>query len=568
MSKSRFMKLAIFVMLMPSSAAAFKGFGKDGKTAEVKLIELPVGGAEAAKANKTKIEGWTDANSDAREAASAIRCIDSLRDSPVDSNSADKLAEIAGLANKIKEKIYAIHVTTATTTGNAKREAAGKLVTAATQATQAGSREAIAEVYRLLEVLTQVEDRTEIEAEIKKVKPKKASVVDAAIAALVDEKERAALDEQIKKLNEDIVVLYNAENMKEVNSAYAAARLKRGDAERILSAEVPKYLDKIYEEQNCDDSNVLCLDTEGLPIKSDLLPATLAAGKKIKVVVITEVDNEDSFFVSFSEIERVNVLINPDKPATGEQTEQVTDPCELISEEEFGYKVAVAENFTIPKSIGVVEVSIDFKRIPKAKGEKPVTASYGAYIEHGKYYIDLGLFVPFAIAGKRKVVARQIGQERYLAVETDLSVTAGLAMNVFPGGRRRGEFTPWSNLRCPAEAKGIALRNCRRRARARPWAELLGLQIGADLDVRDPIDQFYFGLVLEPVTGVTLSSGVAVMKIDHLKAGLSEGQLVASDDDMVARQLYGVRPFLSFGLSLDLVQAIRAARERLAAQKP
>ena len=94
-------------------------------------------------------------------------------------------------------------------------------------------------------------------------------------------------------------------------------------------------------------------------------------------------------------------------------------------------------------------------------------------VDHGVELAPFGLFVPFAIAGKRKV-ARQIEQERYLAVETDLNVTAGLAMNVFPGDRRRGEFTPWSNLRCP----GTPTTGGSKTLKARHWIFFLTIICG------------------------------------------------------------------------------------------
>lgn len=284
----------------------------------------------------------------------------------------------------------------------------------------------------------------------------------------------------------------------------------------------------------------------------------MKAGTKMRVVVIAPVENQDSFSIGMAEIARVDVLIRDQPEPAAEEGAEV---CQRKTAAEVGYVVKASQEFTVPKSLGVTDVSITIQ-------SNSSTRTFESAIDHGYYYVDLGLFVPFTVNGKRTIDARNVGSERYVTVDDDLRVTAGIAMNVFPGGRRRGELTPWSNLpECSGnETTKSDKRACKRALRS--WAEFMGLQIGADLDVRDPIDQFYFGVVFEPVSGVTFSVGPAIMKVDRLPAGVVQGQLVTSDADLEPRSRYEARFYGSFGLSLDLVQAVRALRDRLEKEKP
>lgn len=332
-------------------------------------------------------------------------------------------------------------------------------------------------------------------------------------------------------------------------------------AEAAVKSQQSAAQTQVAKDHDCDAADVLCLDEFGQALDGGL-PHVLAQGRVVTVKVITPVANDDAIRLTIHETTRSSVTI--EKQAPEEPKQSSAAPCALVPDEEIGFKIAATESFTVPKSLAIVEVVVEFERTPKA-GE-PIVARHRAWIDHGYYFVSVGLLFPFVPDGKQEVAARMIGTERYLALERDLHVTAGLAVNVFPGGRRRGELSPWSNLRC--DTSMVDQSDCKKRRHRRHAAELLGLQFGTDLDVRDPLDQFYIGVVLEPVTGVTLSGGAAVLEMDELGIGLSPGQLVASDANLIARQRYYVKPYFAFGLGLDLVAAIRAARDRAEQLKP
>ncbi len=385
------------------------------------------------------------------------------------------------------------------------------------------------------------------------------SATDAAAA-------RAKLAEAVSQILEP---RWNYQINEETKPKYTEAKNLATKAKQQYDKAIVDVREKFMKDIGCDRPDILCFDADG-NIGGAGLGSPIRAGTRFQVLAFGEIGKYENHTITFelTEIKEISVVIEPGKTATGEQ--RSTDACTIaVPDDAVGYEVLQTKTFTVPKTLGVTDIAVEYTL---SKAGKNVATGLGVTeIDHGKYYIDVGLFVPFVPFGKRTVTARPVGGERYLVVDSDLHITAGLAMNVFPGGRRRGELTPWSN-RPPCwmlrNTKNNNNNNAKKQCHAAVAGELIGLQLGADLDIRDPIDQFYFGLVFEPVTGLTLSIGGAVIAMDDLGPGRAEGQLVASDADLDPSTKYRVRPYTSFGLSLDLVQALRAARERFIAERP
>ncbi|MBL9020870.1 MAG: hypothetical protein JNL21_01670 [Myxococcales bacterium] len=188
-------------------------------------------------------------------------------------------------------------------------------------------------------------------------------------------------------------------------------------------------------------------------------------------------------------------------------------------------------------------VRISFDRRATANSDA-ITASsvHSVDIDHGRYFWSAAVLVPFVFAGERDVIQGMIpgSSGRQIAVSEDLLVTAALMAHVYPCGRRRGLISTF-------QRSGSALA---------VFCDLFGLQAGLDLDFSDPTDQFYFGALLEPVSGFSLSGGAAVLKGEFLPNGFSEGML--SPKNLEVREEYMVRGYFGVSLSIDIIETIAA----------
>jgi hypothetical protein len=154
--------------------------------------------------------------------------------------------------------------------------------------------------------------------------------------------------------------------------------------------------------------------------------------------------------------------------------------------------------------------------------------------------------VPFVPDGSRKLVGAPIegSADRRLAVVEDWHITAALMLNVYPFGRRRGEVAAFTRFLEEPDAT---------------VADLVGFQFGLDLDLSEPLDQWYFGLVLEPITGFSVDGGLALLQQDFLPRGFAEGMLVPAGGIPEPSPRYVVRPYFGVTLSLDIIETLATA---------
>lgn len=106
-----------------------------------------------------------------------------------------------------------------------------------------------------------------------------------------------------------------------------------------------------------------------------------------------------------------------------------------------------------------------------------------------------------------------------------------------------------------AEAK-----RCRHLRRARYAANSLGVQLGIGLDLGKFGDEFYTGLFFEPVVGLNIGAGMAIIKGDELNPGYALGQIVdPSQTSAYGSESFMIRPYVGISLSFDIIRNIRAA---------
>ncbi|EYF01940.1 Hypothetical protein CAP_7558 [Chondromyces apiculatus DSM 436] len=162
-------------------------------------------------------------------------------------------------------------------------------------------------------------------------------------------------------------------------------------------------------------------------------------------------------------------------------------------------------------------------------------------IDHGKYYYEVGLLVPFIVNGARTVTLTPLsatGGERRISVVEDSVVRPALALSLFPWGRRQARVSAWGPFRC---------------------GDLFGVQLGVDLDLGDPFNRIYVGGVLEPVAGLSVNLGLAMVKGQFVPSGYAAGTVLSVEDTFTPDTRYMPRLYLGATVTTDVLTTIKGA---------
>lgn len=354
---------------------------------------------------------------------------------------------------------------------------------------------------------------------------------------------------------------------------YLVAVTELPDLGTLYEERLLDHVDQIARRHGCRKNGILCLTIDGALFgseegASELEPGfvgRLRANSHVTVHVFGQANEvgdstaavRDSITLKMGEIERTSALTRDDTKQSGLRCGNV----------EAGYVLVKSEVLTVPNRISAREAEVQFTRTPANTAQAPVQARYAAQIEHGHYYVDVGLMVPFVLDGQQTLTDRAENGARYVLLERKLLVTAALALNVFPGGRRKDALTPFGDLGCDPRLEARELKRCRRRAVGRPFAELFGFQLGVDLDITNLTDRFFFGVVIEPLTGLTFSTGLAVIEVEEPRDRVYEGQLVTMESDLAPVRRHRPRWYGAFVLSYDLVRFVQQVRARFEGER-
>ncbi|HKQ71840.1 MAG TPA: hypothetical protein VJT73_20995, partial [Polyangiaceae bacterium] len=184
-------------------------------------------------------------------------------------------------------------------------------------------------------------------------------------------------------------------------------------------------------------------------------------------------------------------------------------------------------------------IAVDFARTERGSHTPSVEKHYDLSIDNGRYYVEPALLVPFVYHGVRTIdlAPTASGTERALGLRQDWLVTAAAMINVFPLGRQKGQLS--------------SFRECRTRYCMENW---LGVQFGTGLNA--PLEDWYLGLVFEPISGLTLNAGGAMMKGEFLARGRAFGQLLPSSTAAFKHSDYMLRPYFGISFTLDILETL------------
>ncbi|WP_437498560.1 hypothetical protein [Sorangium sp. So ce1099] len=297
--------------------------------------------------------------------------------------------------------------------------------------------------------------------------------------------------------------------------------------------------------KQCLSPGAFCIDARsGLPFCEGQrgatydLPDALRPGERIAVRVIgKEAEDEGKVKLALNFAASPESLFKPPPPAAA----LAKGPGALTVVEE--------QIVQVPDDSTIAFLRIVFTR---TDGKLTAPVEYRALVDHGQYYLEVGILLPIVVDGSRRVVTTPIpstGGERMYSIAEDWSVNPSIVLNVFPGGRRRGFVSSYQGcLWC-----------------AGFWGDFLGLQAGVDLDFGEPFDRIFMGVVLQPVAGLSINSGLALVEQEFLPPGYAVGMPVTSGETVTPQPHYRPRFYFGATLTLDIVNTVATGTR--AAQK-
>jgi hypothetical protein len=201
---------------------------------------------------------------------------------------------------------------------------------------------------------------------------------------------------------------------------------------------------------------------------------------------------------------------------------------------------ALEVSYDAPPAERSLEIDITRGLRPETGG--PIQRHYEIPIDHGRYHLEVAALVPLVVRGRRTVdlTPTTDGAGQSISIDQDWHVTAALMVQYFPFGRKRGIVTSFEGCRTPSCVEN--------------W---LGIQVGAGLG--DPFREWYMGLVFEPLSGLALGVGAALLQGQFLAPGMAEGMILPSAADLRTNTDYMLRPYFGLTLTTDILDAVSRA---------
>ena len=359
----------------------------------------------------------------------------------------------------------------------------------------------------------------------------------------------ARVEEKIQDYEKQITALEAVSDAKDYPDACARAdkAAKLAEAFKSHAGAWSTELEGICKK-SCVSPGAFCIEAAtGLPLCNNTagiqtynLPSKLDPGDKIAAQVwgIDGIDNEGTASLSSTErVSRDSVLA----PSGGVKLGAPG----ALSATDLHFVKLVEKEIAVSTSASVLSVAIAYRWTPKGATSPTSTHDYEITVDHGKYYLELGILFPFVINGTRTVTQAPVpgtGGEKRIRLSEDSAVTPALALNVFPGGRRNGRVTAFEPFRA--------------------W-DLFGVQLGVDLNLKQPFERVYLGFVVEPIAGISLDAGLAMVKGDVIPRDYAEGMLVPSGEAFTPDRRYFPRPYFGLTLTNEILTALTGAAHKI-----
>lgn len=368
----------------------------------------------------------------------------------------------------------------------------------------------------------------------------------AACRAQLERAWRDVLADETEALRADAAKSRTGSLSSEVIDGEGTAMTRKNAALEKRKAISDKYAlhvaspEEAFHSNHCERPEIICYDRNGELFsygeqKSDALPAAVRVGDKVTVLVLTQQkvsDDEKLVTVSFLARKSQDRLLPDSLLASDKEAEELRI---LEAKAPLPPSYAALPPFASdPVPDDVVDFTIFFQRLPSGE-EHRVDKTDVIPVDLGYSYYSVAFLAAATFKGDRHVL-------RDLGTTSDHAVDPGLALNIFPFGRQRGTIG--------------YIRKCTWAHPRRCVANMIGFQIGTDLDFTKPTDKLFAGLVFEPVAGLAIVGGVALRKVAVVPPAGALPALEAMDGSSPSDSRYVTRGYVGVTITLDLLDTI------------
>ncbi|HEX5655635.1 MAG TPA: hypothetical protein VFX59_00500 [Polyangiales bacterium] len=355
-----------------------------------------------------------------------------------------------------------------------------------------------------------------------------------------------------------------------------------------MSAELEPVADAEFDTFACNDESVLCLGVDGAPLltesgRRDTVPAILMAGTAFQVLAVSRQNDRGTASLSIRSVASADTLTRipapaQDAPATAKLSASID--CQFTERQlgwldrwqaSFAYRLLllghepptgsgrqfmsaweawldgakdlgpsiIHEQKSVEVASGL-QLRVSYRR---TGGLAQATRTYEIEIDNGRYYVDFGIMAPVVFGGDRSFYERvDLGTgERRIAVDKDVRFSAAAMIEFFPfGGRARNRYWFYEG------------------PNRRSFSSLVGFQLGTS--IAQPAKEFYVGLSLEPIAGLSVGVGVAAIKGKDFPKGIDDRDYIPRGDSVQLRERYLAHPYLGFTVSAELLKTLASVR--------
>jgi hypothetical protein len=332
----------------------------------------------------------------------------------------------------------------------------------------------------------------------------------------------------------------------------------------------------LADQEGCSGSNALCLREDGSCVdrgSGSTCGARVSSGQSLVVRVLgwPGLVAAGRVHVSFTVYARNESLTTPSAPTTfaAKLAPPPTDLGHIVAliQAAGAQSPALLATATSPAPAA----TDDFVRVVFSRDADPESATLppalsptatddpamatsavrDVSVNPGTYYLDFGLMLPLTLDQSVVATPDISTGERTLSVRTDARIVPAFVINAYPGGRLRSRVSSFCNgpLHCAAS-----------------W---LGMQLGVGVGSPNhpPAGELYLGSLFTPISGLSFSSGLALVNQQIYPATYHDGAILPAGATLTPATHWYAEPYVGFSASLDLLTLILNAFQSVTTKK-
>lgn len=290
-------------------------------------------------------------------------------------------------------------------------------------------------------------------------------------------------------------------------------RTSRAD-ERIETFSTPEAEEEL-SKGDCEQRGVYCVDASGYPVPGEADP-DLRSNETL-IVKLFGPKSCDGVLTVGTDMEESGTTLFREEPPTPRKEKDTMPPLPAVRllAKATAKTNASTESVTVVVSRADVRISINGDEL---------------YVTPPRYFLDVGLLVAFSPEFQTVSTSRAPGStEEFIREERTIHPSGAVTVNYFPFGQYAvPRFSDYHGL---------------------------GIQAGIGGDLTELDDEFYLGLIWEPIPGAGISGGLALLAMERLQPDYSSGALV-NPNDVPRDDFMGPRFYFGVCLNAQVFQTV------------